>query len=73
MGNNSNSSFDEVQCFPLDKFQKEETPRKMTIHILSDNIKDCISLVEYLTCETFPKSDTLFEEKIICKINLIPL
>lgn len=71
MGNNSNSSLDEVQCFPLDKFQKEETPRKMTIHILSDNVKDCISLVEYLTGETFPKSDdALFEEKIICKINL---
>ena len=40
---NSFSSLDECKCMSLKDFQ-EETPRKMTIHILSNKKADCIFL-----------------------------
>ena len=46
MGNNSSASIDEFPCSSLKDFQEKETPRKMTMHILSDNREDCISFVE---------------------------
>ena len=71
MGNNSSASIDEVPCSSLKDFQEKETPRKMTMHILSDNREDCISFVEHLINEKFPKdSDELKEENIKTKINL---
>ena len=64
------SPLNREECFSLKKFQ-EETPKKMTLHILSNNISDCISLVEYLTGEKFPPlSNELLEVDIIKKINL---
>ena len=40
---------------PVVKF-RNELPRKMTIHILSNNIEDCIKFVEFLTGEEFLKT-----------------
>jgi len=51
------------------QFEKE-TPRKMTIHILSDKEKNCISLAEHLTKEKFPNSKELLEQNIKNKVNL---
>ena len=69
MGNKSSSSL--IEASTLEKFQKDETPRKMKLHILSDNKQDCISLVKYLTNEKFPESsDELLEKDIKDKVNL---
>jgi len=69
MGNKSTSSL--IEASTLEKFQKDETPRKMKLHILSDNKQDCISLVKYFTNEKFPESsDELLEKDIKDKINL---
>ena len=57
---------------PVVKF-RNELPRKMTIHILSNNKEDCKKLVEFLTGIEFPKkSDQLLETDIDIskKINL---
>ncbi len=42
----------------------------MTLHILSDKEKDCISLVEFLTKEKFPYSKELLEKNIKNKVSL---
>ena len=57
---------------PVVKF-RNELPRKMTIHILSNNIEDCIKFVELLTGVEFPKNSyQLLETDIDIrkKINL---
>ena len=68
----ANSIFDEIS--PLKKMEfyqfDKETPRKMTIHILSERQKDCISLVEFLTKKVFPYSNELLERNITNKVNL---
>ena len=69
MGNNSSNK--DNKSISLKDFQEKETPRKMTIHVLSNNKKDCISLIEYLLGEKFPKnSDEILESQIKKKINL---
>ena len=71
MGNNPSKTLDEGSRFSLEQFYKEETPRKMTIHILSNKIEHCISFVEFLTGLKFPKSSNeLLEENIKDKMNL---
>ena len=68
MGNNSSNK--DNKSISLKDFQEKETPRKMTIHVLSNNKKDCISLIEYLLGEKFPKnSDEILESQIKKKIN----
>ena len=60
----------EQKVFTLEKFMKE-TLRKLNLHILSNNEKDCISFVEYLTKVTFQKNQKqLLMEQIPDKINL---
>lgn len=59
-----------VNKWDLDQFQNE-TPRKMTLHILSQFNIDCIHFVEFLTKETFfNQLNELLENKITKKINL---
>lgn len=54
----------------LDEFQKE-TPRKMTLHILSKNRDICVSFIEFLTNEKLGDgSNELLEKQIIKKLNL---
>ena len=72
--NNKNSDFvikeiNKNNNLKENQFDKE-TPRKMTLHILSDKEKDCISLVEFLTKEKFPNSKELLEKNIKNKVNL---
>jgi len=71
MGNNSAfSALNKVECSSLKKF-KEDTARKMTIHVLSNKKDDCIHFVEHLTNEKVKKSaNELLEKKIKEKINL---
>ena len=61
----------EDKPYTLEQF-KNETPRKMTLHILSNNKNSCISFVKILTGEKkiFKKSDELLEKDINKKINL---
>ena len=64
MGSQSSlSPLNEEECFSLEKFQKE-TPRKMTLHILSNNISDGRSLVENLSEEHLDNSNVLLEANI---------
>ena len=71
MGNDSSFEFlDKVKVSSLEDFQKIDTIRKMTIHMLSNNKKDCISLIEYFTHEKMKESDQLLEKDIKKKINL---
>ena len=47
------------------------TPRKMTIHVLSNNIKDCVSFIEYLAEEKIDKRKReLYQINIKNKKNL---
>ena len=71
MGNKEISPLlDKIECYKLDRF-KEETPRKMTIHILCDKDDFCRILVENLTGEQLPQySEELLEINIKRKINL---
>ena len=67
----SSSSINDVKCFSLKEFQEKETPRKMTIHVLSNMKDNCISFVESLTGEKLTKfSDELLEKNIKKKIKL---
>ena len=72
MGNNNYSKsledFHKSKNMTLKMFQ-EATPRKMTIHILSNNIKDCVNLVEFLTNQKIKKLE-LLEKNINKKTNL---
>ena len=58
-----------LKNFNENEFEKQ-TPRKMTIHILSDKEKDCKSLAEFLTKEKFPYSRELLCKNIKNKVNL---
>jgi len=71
MGNKNNSLpvYDKPKEFTLDTF-KDEIKRKMTIHILSNNSKDCIKFIELLTNEKVVNSNELLEENIEKKVNL---
>ena len=72
MGNNSYSKsleeFHKSKNMTLKMFQ-EETKRKMTIHILSNNTKDGANLVEFLTNQKIKKLE-LLERNINTKSNL---
>ena len=72
MGNNiysqSLEEFHKSKNLTLKMFQ-EATPRKMTIHILSNNIRDCANLVEFLIEQKIKKSE-LLEKNIKKKKNL---
>ena len=61
----------EDKPYTLEQF-KNETSRKMTLHILSNNKNSCISFVKILTGERniFENSDELLEKDINKKINL---
>ena len=68
----SSSSINEIKCFSLKEFQEKETPRKMTIHVLSNMKDNCISFVESLTGEKLTKfSDELLEKNIKKKNKII--
>ena len=75
MGNNiysqSLEEFHKSKNLTLKMFQ-EATPRKMTIHILSNNIRDCANLVEFLTEQKIKKSE-LLEKNIKKKKIYFPL
>ena len=69
MGNqNSSPPLNGDKPFTLEEFKKE-TPRKMTLHVLSNNKNACKSFVENLTNEILI-TDELLEKDIIKKINL---
>lgn len=71
MENSSEPSLSHVENFLLKDFQKKQTPRKMTIHVLSDNKKDSSCFVELLTGEALPNDiDYKWEEDVKTKINL---
>ena len=57
-------------CLSLKDFYKM-TPRKMTIHVLSNNIKDCVSFIEYLAKEKIDeRKRELYQINIKNKKNL---
>jgi len=71
MGNQSSKTLDEYNQFSLEEFYKKETPRKMTIHILSNKKAECILFAEFLTGQKYPSSsDQLLEKNIKDKLNL---
>ena len=72
MGNSTIPSleeFNKTKNLTLKRFQ-EETPRKMTIHILSDNLDDCRKFIEIFTGENLRDKEALLEKDIKKKINL---
>jgi len=72
MGNSHAQTLDDVECLSLEKFKnKETTPRKMTIHVLSSSKKNCIELVESLTLIKIPENaDELLEKNLKTKLTL---
>ena len=52
MGNKSVESLRKINCLSLDDFQKE-IKRKLTVHILSNNKKNCRILFQCLSGENF--------------------
>lgn len=71
MGSNSSSSLNDVKTFSLNEFKEIETPRKMTVHILSDDKSKCATLTEFLTGEKIKKFDNqLLERNIKKKLKL---
>ena len=70
MGNSASKDyFNKSQNYTLENFQ-EETKRKMTIHLLSNNPNDCIKFIEFFTNEKMGNSKKLLEKDIKKKINL---
>lgn len=73
MGNNpsfpSLDNFNKTKNLTLEEFKKQ-LPRKMTIHILSKEPKNCIDFIEFFTQEKIQNSQELKEENITRKINL---
>ena len=74
MGNSHSSSslniFNKTKKLSLIEFQNI-IPRKMTIHLLSDESKkDCIDFIELFTNEKIGNTEVLLEENIKKKINL---
>ena len=71
MGNSKSSPLlNEEKKYTLEQF-KSEIKRKITVHILCNNIGICITFVENLTGESFKsKPDILLENEILKKKNL---
>ena len=73
MGNSSTfpstDNFNMTKNLTLEEFNAQ-TRRKMTIHILSDDIEDCKSFVKLMANEEFENNDQLLEKEIKKKINL---
>ena len=72
MGNSSAQTLEDVECISLEKFKnKETTPRKMTIHVLSSSKINCIDFVEALTLKKVPENaKELLEKNIQTKLTL---
>jgi GTP-binding protein EngB required for normal cell division len=72
MGNSSAKTLDDVECLSLEQFNnKNTTPRKMTIHLLSSSKKNCIDLIESLTLTKVPENAyELLEKNIETKLTL---
>ena len=72
MGNSSTfpstDNFNMTKNLTLEEFNAQ-TRRKMTIHILSDDIEDCKSFVKLMANEEF-ENNQLLEKEIEKKINL---
>ena len=72
MGNNNSfpslEKFNKTKGLTLEEF-KNQIPRKMTIHFLSNESKDCIRFIEFITNEKI-KGNCLLEKDIKNKINL---
>ena len=74
MGNKSPTpskleDYNQTKNIPLEKFQ-QETFRKMTCHILSNKVEDCIRFIELFSKENLKGSKVLLEKNIEKKINL---
>ena len=73
MGNSSIfpsvDNFNNTKKLSLKDFDAQ-TQRKMTIHILSNNIEDCKSFVKLVANEEFKDGNQLLEKEIKNKINL---
>ena len=73
MGNNipiqTLENFSKSKKLTLEEF-KEQLPRKMTIHLLSSKIEDCINFIDLFTKEKMENKTELLEENIKNKINL---
>ena len=73
MGNSSTfpstDNFNITKNLTLEEFNAQ-TRRKMTIHILSNDIEDCKSFVKLMANEEFENNYQLLEKKIEKKINL---
>ena len=73
MGNSSIfpsvDNFNNTKKLSLEKFNAQ-TQRKMTIHILSNNMEDCKSFVKLVANVDFKDGDQLLEKEIKNKINL---
>ena len=72
MGNSSAQTLEDVECLSLEQFKnKKNTPRKMTIHVLSSSKINCIDFVEYLTLKKIPENTyELLEKNIQKKLTL---
>ena len=72
MGNSSAQTLEDVECLSLEQFKnKKNTPRKMTIHVLSSSKINCIDFVEYLTLKKIPENSyELLEKNIQKKLTL---
>ena len=67
------NKLNEQKEFNLEKFMKE-TPRKLNLHILSSDCKDCVSFVEYLTQVKIQNNQNeLLLEQIPEKLTLFSL
>ena len=72
MGNSSAQTLEDVEFLSLEQFRnKKNTPRKMTIHVLSSSKINCIDFVEYLTLKKIPENSyELLEKDIQKKLTL---
>jgi hypothetical protein len=61
--------YNQTKNFNLEQFQKE-TPRKMTIHILSNELNDCINFVKLFTGQKLDNAKELLEKEIKKKNDL---
>ena len=64
--------YNQTKNFYLEQFQKE-TPRKMTIHILSNELNDCINFVKLFTVQKLDNAKELLEKEIKKKMIYILL
>ena len=61
--------YNQTKNFNLEQFQKE-TPRKMTIHILSKELNDCVNFVKLFTGQKLDNAKELLEREINKKNDL---